>query len=91
MELLFEMQKKEGECVDENRFDGASFTAAHTLNGGGKTRIDDGNTKEDLILKAGFQVWSRALFYFVDFSQSRISVKKCFFNKRTIKVYVNCC
>ena len=33
------------------------------------------------------QVWSLTQFYSVDFSQSRIGVKKCVFNKRTIKVF----
>ena len=37
------------------------------------------------------QVWSLTQFYSVDFSQSRIDVKKCVFNKRTIKVCVSCC
>ena len=37
------------------------------------------------------QVWSPTQFYSVDFSQSRIGVKKCVFNKRTIKVCVSCC
>ena len=32
------------------------------------------------------QVWLLAQFYSVDFSKSRVSVKKCVFNKRTIKV-----
>ena len=32
------------------------------------------------------QVWSLTQFYSVDFSKSRIGVKKCVFNKRTIKV-----
>ena len=36
------------------------------------------------------QVWSLTQFYSVDFSQSRIGVKKCVFNKRTIKVCVSC-
>ena len=30
-------------------------------------------------------------FYSVDFSQSRIGVKKCVFNKRTVKVCLSCC
>ena len=34
------------------------------------------------------QVWSLTQFYSADFSQSRISVVKCVFNKRTIKVCV---
>ena len=38
-----------------------------------------------------YQVWSLTQFYSVDFSQSRIEVKKCVFNKRTIKVCVSCC
>ena len=37
------------------------------------------------------QVWSITRFYSVGFSQSRIGVKKCVFNKRTIKVCVSCC
>ena len=37
------------------------------------------------------QVWSPTQFYYVDFSQSRICVKKSVFNKRTIKVCVCCC
>ena len=37
------------------------------------------------------QVWSLTQFYSVDFSQTRIGVKKCIFNKRTIKVCVSCC
>ena len=37
------------------------------------------------------QVWSLTQFYSVHFSKSRIGVKKCVFNKRTIKVFVSCC
>ena len=37
------------------------------------------------------QVWSLTQFYSVDFSQSRTSVNKCVFYKRTIKVWVSCC
>ena len=37
------------------------------------------------------QVWSLTQFYSADFSQSRIGVKKCVLNKRTIKVCVSCC
>ena len=37
------------------------------------------------------QVWSLTQFYSVDFSKSRIGVKKCVFNKRTIKVCISCC
>ena len=36
-------------------------------------------------------VWSLTRFYSVDFSQSRIRLNKCVFNKRTIKVCVSCC
>ena len=36
------------------------------------------------------QVWSLTDFYSVDFSQSRISVGKCVFNKRTIRVRISC-
>ena len=35
------------------------------------------------------QLWSLTQLYSVDFSQSRINVKKCVFNKRTIKVCVS--
>ena len=35
------------------------------------------------------QVWSIAQFYSVDFLHSRISVSKCVFSKRTIKVCVS--
>ena len=35
---------------------------------------------------SGGQDWSLTQFYSVDFSQSRLGVKKCVFNKRTIKV-----
>ena len=37
------------------------------------------------------QVWSLTQLYSLDFSQSRIGVNKCVFNKRTIKVCVSCC
>ena len=37
------------------------------------------------------QVWSLTQFYSVDFSQSANGVKKCVFNKRTIKVCVSFC
>ena len=37
------------------------------------------------------QVWSLTQFYSVDISKSRIGVKKCGFNKLTIKVCVSCC
>ena len=37
------------------------------------------------------QVWSLTQLYSVDFSQSRISVKNCVFNKHTIKVCVSYC
>ena len=37
------------------------------------------------------KVWSLTQFYSVDFSKSREGVKKCVFNKRTIKVCVSCC
>ena len=36
------------------------------------------------------QVWSLTQFYAVDFSNSRISVKKCVFNECTFKVCINC-
>ena len=37
------------------------------------------------------QVWPLTQLYSVDFLKSRIDVKKCVFNKRTIKVCVSCC
>ena len=37
------------------------------------------------------QVWSLTQVYFVDFSKSRIDVKKCVFYRRTIKVCVSFC
>ena len=36
------------------------------------------------------QAWSLTQFYSVDFSRSRIGVKKWVFNKCTIKVHVSC-
>ena len=36
------------------------------------------------------QVWSLNQFYSVDFSQSRINVKKCVFNIRSFKICVSC-
>ena len=42
-------------------------------------------------LQSSKQVWSLSEFYSVDFSKSRIDIKKCVFNKRTIKVCVSCC
>ena len=38
-----------------------------------------------------FQVWSLTQFCSVDFSKSKVDVKKCVFNKRTIKVCVSYC
>ena len=40
------------------------------------------------IPSGGRQVWSLTQFYSVDFSPSRISVNKCGFNRRRIKVCV---
>ena len=42
-------------------------------------------------LPSALQVRSLTQFYSVDISKSRISGKKCVFNKRTIKVCVSCC
>ena len=39
---------------------------------------------------ASGQVWSLTQFYSVDFSKSRMDVKQCVFNKRTIKVCISC-
>ena len=53
----------------------------------GKHAGVDGETRKVLM----DQVWSLTQFYFVDFSKSRVGVKKCVFNKRTIKVCVSWC
>ena len=59
------------------------------------TAIEDGDLTlakgEEYIVLDDSQVWSLTQFYSVDFSKSRIGVKKCVFNKRTIKVCVSCC
>ena len=53
-------------------------------------RID--STDDWAYLTSAFsQVWLLTQFYSVDFSKSRIGVKKCVFNKRTIKFCVSCC
>ena len=44
-----------------------------------------------LLLSGVGQGWSLTQLYSVDFSQSKIGVKKCVFNKRTIKVCVSWC
>ena len=44
------------------------------------------NTLHCLLLSGINQVWSLTQFYSVDFSKTSIGVKKCVFNKRTIKV-----
>ena len=49
------------------------------------------NTFKRFIFNSCHQVWSLTQFISVDFWQSRIDVKKCVFNKRTIKVCVSCC
>ena len=36
------------------------------------------------------KVWSLAQLYSIDFSQSRISFKKCVFHKHTFKVCISC-
>ena len=45
---------------------------------------------KDIVTMHYDQVWSITQFYSVDFSQSSTGVKKCVFNKRTIKVCVSC-
>ena len=54
---------------------------------GGQNLTDSGSCP----LPGWVQVWSLTQFYSVDFSQSKIGVKKCVFYKRTIKVCVSCC
>ena len=53
---------------------------------GGGGDDDDGAADDE-----NDQVWSLTQFYSVDFSKSRIGVKKCVFNKRTIKGCISCC
>ena len=53
--------------------------------------LGDGVGGVTVMAGAAEQVWSLTPFYTVDFSQSRISVKKCVFNKCTFKVCVSCC
>ena len=56
--------------------------------------VKDIDFNEEEVLKKCrdfLQVWSLTQLYSVDFPQSRIGVKKCVFNKRTIKVCVSCC
>ena len=57
---------------------------------GGGVRLE--NKYYEVILRTLLenQVWSLTQFYSVDFSQSRISVNKCVFSKRTIKVCISC-
>ena len=49
------------------------------------------NAEYRKFLRYRYQVWSLTQFYSVAFSNSRIGVKMCVFNKRTIKVCVSCC
>ena len=58
------------------------------LGGGGTIGVDVADV--EVALQGGVQVWSLIKFNSVDFSQSRIGVKKCVFNKHTIKVCVSC-
>ena len=51
----------------------------------------DDEEDEDDLKDDNIQVWSLTQFYSVNFLKSRIGVKKCVFNKRTIKVCVSCC
>ena len=44
-----------------------------------------------LEVPGAWQVWSLTQFYSVDFSKSMISVKKCVFYQRTIKVRISFC
>ena len=48
--------------------------------------VEDLRNVEFTLILVDHQVWSLTQFYSVDFSQSRIDVKKC-----TIKVCVSCC
>ena len=59
-----------------------------------KSMFDSGASLNDianLMQMVLDQVWSLTQFYSVDFSPSRFCVKKCVFNKHTIKVCVICC
>ena len=60
------------------------------VDGAGDEVADEDEDVDESSSTADGQVWSLTQFYSVDFSQSRISVIKCVFNKRTIKVCVSC-
>ena len=60
------------------------------VDGAGDEADEDEDVDESSSTADG-QVWSLTQFYSVDFSLSTINVKKCVFNKRTIKVCVSCC
>ena len=60
------------------------------VDGAGDEVVDEDEDVDESSSTADGQVWSLTQFYSVDFSQSRISVIKCVFNKRTIKVCVSC-
>ena len=55
-----------------------------------RVHLDTGD-KSPMRLRKRSQVCSLTQLHSIDFSQSRISIKKCVFNKRTFKVCVSCC
>ena len=57
----------------------------------GAARTDQRNATSNPDRSPGqIQVWPLPQLYSVEFSQSRISVKKCVFDKRIIKVCISC-
>ena len=79
------------ELIDQLEDLGAQFKPIGKKVG---TLIPSYETVLDLVMKkvddTAQQVWSLTQFYSVDFSQSRIGVKKSVFNKCTIKFCISC-
>ena len=65
-------------------------TAARCVSSDAKWQQTNNLSNHIKFIRCAYQVWSLTQFYSVDFSQSRIDVKKCVFNKRTIKVCIPC-
>ena len=66
-----------------------AFAASHLFEG---DKLVAAGTDAGVVVPTELlQVWSLTQFYSVDFSQSRIVIKKCVFNRRTNKVWLKCC
>ena len=61
------------------------------VDGAGEDEEDEEEDVDESSSTADGQVWSLTQFYSVDFSQSKMDVKKCVNSERTIKVCVSCC